>query len=224
MSIFSGSFSYTVFSVRDTPAKVSLRDLNECIQPHKIKRIRVDGVSDAMVTGWCAPTINKSSPVPKKYGDWDISDARASIGFLLRMQIEKRVVPSSLLQLLYRQELVELESKRKTAIPRRDRIELKEKLKDDIQRKLLPQISYVDGLWVEDFSRLYILTQANKKIELYRNLFLKTFGKNFGVTLEPWNIESSGIDRQAIGLVQPTLFSVEHSSQFNHSNDADGLV
>lgn len=126
---------------------------------------------------------------------WDLRDLVVEGGLLLRMRIERRKVPSELVQQIVRSRLYQLRQDR--AVGRQEQKEIREQVKRDLLKQCLPVISYLDGYWKEDRKELVLFSNGKKNCELFCNLFLESFGEKKSHLL-PYQIPFIGFDAAAI--------------------------
>jgi len=197
MGIQSGSVTLSRYRVLGSAKGLGLKSLNERLAPYIAGDVDLKGLAGETVLGWVRPVgIDRLDLAPSAH--WDMADARLENGFLLRMRIEKRKVPSSLLQLVLRQKLAEAQEKSDKPLGRKDKAALKDKTQRDLMARSLPTIGHVDAYWKVDQGDL-ILFAASKTV---RTQFEQLFQSTFGV---PFDLSLLAVEPPTLGLGRNTL-------------------
>ncbi len=189
MGIYSGSFSLTRYQVVGPFQKLSLANLNKHLKGYQAKpHIRMGHGVKELEAGWVAPLAHETDDDRPEgdegNGHWDMSDCQIENGFLLRMRIEKRRVPSHLLQMVYRQKLGEARAANDgKPLPRTQRKELQESLKDDLLAQALPQIAFVDAVWNDQTGQVLVFSTSKQILGIFEEKFRKTFLEHTDLTL-----------------------------------------
>lgn len=176
MGLISGSLSMTRYKVLGLKKSVTMAELNDCLLPMQSKSLRLSGVLREQSFGWVRPT--STEPLPLSETDhWDLSECRAGDGFVLRIRVERRAVPSRLLQLVLKERILKKEAKRAKPLSRNERRQIMEDTKKELVERALPNLSYIDVYWRERHGSVYVLTQSKRALAIFEELFRKTFGE-----------------------------------------------
>src|SRR5690606_18857293 len=105
MGIASGSLSVSRYRLLGKRSRWSIAQLSELMADHQAGPIKLSGVHKEEVTGWVRPLCATEAELPEG-SDWDMSHAHLSDGYLLRLRIERRKVPASLIQAVFREKFV----------------------------------------------------------------------------------------------------------------------
>lgn len=181
MSIHHGSFSLSRYKVIGRSKPLSIADLNQELSGCKLKPFQLKKSQDEIAFGWDAPWGWSE----QNFGHWDMSDCRLDDGFWLRVRVEKRKLPSQLLQLVVQdmeQEVLASSSEQKT-IGRKQRKELMEKARQDLMAKSLPSISYFEAFWKDESDTIFLFTTSKANRAIFEELFRKSFGKPLALSL-----------------------------------------
>lgn len=182
MGIQSGSLSLCRYRLIGGKNRISLGELNSLLEAYKAGPIKLSGVQKEETQGWVRPLgIDKLSDALE--GHWDMSHAQVAEGFLLRLRVERRKVPSQLLQHLYKQKFKEHEQASGKPPGPKLRKELKEQLKLELTGRALPQLAHVDAYWRDRDGELTLFATGKKLREIFEMLFHQTFGDALGMTL-----------------------------------------
>jgi DNA recombination-dependent growth factor C len=167
--------------------KTSLASLSKLLAPNKAPPLKLDGPAKQEVVGWVRPLTATDEDLNTDASYWDMGDAQIDNYFLLRLRYERRNVPSSLTQMLFKAQLKEHQEKTGKSMARRERQELKNKLLADLTKRTLPSIQYTDGLWRSDDGELQIFTTSKSHRIRFEQLFYKTFGQPLKLSLVKTN-------------------------------------
>ena len=179
MSIYQGGFSVSRFKlIGDYKGNIS--ELDEAIRKNRLKPFKLgQSVRKEIQYGWVQASVPGDES--EDNGDqWSISDGQLADSFLLRMRIDKRMIPRALLQNLYTDALKKGENQSKSGrLSRQDKKQILQDLKEELLGVSLPNMSFLDGLWKVDENLLYVFTTGKRNLALFEDLFRKTFCKAF---------------------------------------------
>ncbi|MBI2568770.1 MAG: recombination-associated protein RdgC [Candidatus Schekmanbacteria bacterium] len=169
MGAFKGNLSYKQYYVVDPLPEDWRPRFEEQIRRTVFKEIDIDGTAEESV-GWCSPHF----PL-----DLDLSPAvyQHNEYLTLAVRFDKLTVPGAQLRLY-----VEAEVRKYLAESHRDRIgrqlrdEIKERVRQQLRRRILPVISAVDMVWNVTAGVVRYWSHANRRNELFVELFEDTFG------------------------------------------------
>ncbi len=181
MGLASGSVSLTRYKVLGLKKSITIAELNECLLPQQAKGLRLTGVLREQSFGWVRPMGGEPLPLSETES-WDMSDCRAGDGFLMRVRLEKRAVPGRLLQLVLRERLMKKEAKREKPLSRAERREILDETKRELLERALPALNYFDVYWRDAASSLYVFSQSKRALQVFEELFHKTFGEPLNLT------------------------------------------
>lgn len=183
MSIYQGSFAVTRYRILGGKKHYKYDELNQCLQPHQAKPLRLKGVQRPLIMGWVRPPAIMEEGIAAD-DPWDMADCRVEEGFALRLRLEKRQLPSAVVQTLYQKRLDQKTRSRKDRqTSSAERKELLQEVKDELLDQCLPAISYVDGFWHEDEQELWVFTTARSRLAAFEEFFYKTFAQPLGLSL-----------------------------------------
>lgn len=182
LSIHHGSFSLSRYKVIGRSKSLSIADLNENLASCKLKPFQLKKSLDEISYGWDAPWGWNE----QNFGHWDMSDCRLDDGYWLRVRVEKRKLPSQLLQLVVQemeQEILSTSEEQTASVGRKKRKELVEKARQDLMAKSLPSISFFELFWKDETDTVYLFTTSKANRAIFEELFRKSFGKPLGLSL-----------------------------------------
>ena len=162
----------------------SLEKLNNKFRKYQSGLLGEDTQSSKeMRAGWVMPS--GLSPEEERYGDyWDLSDCEVDEGYLLRLRIERKKIPSEFFQVMLRQKLDQINLERDKPLGKNARKIVSDELKENLLAKALPTISYIDAYWRTD-GLVTLFSTAKKNKEIFEDFFIKTFAKTLGCSLVP---------------------------------------
>jgi DNA recombination-dependent growth factor C len=158
--------------------------LSELLEPYKAGPLLLGSGRKEEAVGWVRPTGVDDIELPED-AEWDMSHGRTEDGdgFLLRMRIERRRVPASLVQHVYRQKFFAAEGRSGKPPSAQERRELREKVKSDLTAKALPTLAHVDAFWRDSAGELLVFSTSKKARETFERLFQATFAGPLEQTL-----------------------------------------
>ena len=214
MGIYSGTVAFNRFRIMGLGKKPTISRLSELLDNFKAPVLKIDGPPRAEAIGWVRPLTPQDPDVLGEDSHWDISDCQITGGTMLRVRYERRKIPMSLLQMLYKQKLSEHIKSTGKNMGRADRQKLKEDIAGDLLRRTLPQIQFTDVLWRDKENELYIYSGSKTACERVLNLFNQTFASELDCSLArlstttAW-IESDDSDLRLdrVAKAEPAVFA-----------------
>jgi DNA recombination-dependent growth factor C len=214
MGIYNGSVSFSRYRVVLGGKSPSIKQLSELLDPFKAPKLKIDGSPKAETIGWVRPLTPQDKDLIDSDSHWDMSDCQVTGGLMLRVRYERRKVPSSLLQMLYRQKLAENTTGDSKPLGRLERQKLKESIAADLLRRTLPQIQFTDVLWRDNEQELLIFSASKTVSERILQLFAQTFGEDLNLLVSRLNAASSWIEQDdsparlaRLAKTEPTVFA-----------------
>lgn len=182
MGIQNGSISLCRYKLLGAAKRPSIGKLNAMFEPYRAGPLKLKDVFKEDIAGWVRPVGLEKVDVPDGM-EWDLSHSELDDGFLLRIRQERRRVPGSLIQLVYKQKFAEIEQKTGKPPGPKDRRDLKDQVKRDLLARALPAVGHVDGFWRDRQGELMVFTTGKKQREAFENLFMASFATPLGLTL-----------------------------------------
>jgi DNA recombination-dependent growth factor C len=214
MGIYNGTVAFNRFRLVHNSKKLTIARLSELIDPYKAPVLKIDGSPKAEQIGWVRPLTPQDPDVIGEDAHWDISDCQVSGGIMLRLRYERRKVPNSILQMLYKQKLAHHVKSTGKNMPRLERQKLKEDIASDLLRRTLPQIQFTDILWRDQDHELLVFTGSKSHTEKVLQLFNNTFADDLDLTIIGLNTttawiedDDSEIRLDRITKAEPTVFA-----------------
>jgi len=198
MSIHSGAMAVARFRILGGKDSYKFSDLNPLLMPWQASAIKLDGIDKEEQFGWDRPTgvetdRDEHSPVGTDGDPWDMSHCQIADGYILRIRLERRKVPASLFQILFKQRLNAIAAKTGKMPPRPERARVKEELKRKLLERALPTLSYIDVFWNETHREIQVFSGSVKALTVFEELFYKTFA-------EPLKLAVVKIDPPLLGI------------------------
>jgi DNA recombination-dependent growth factor C len=175
MAILKGSFSVSRYKFL-CEAKITLAKLNPLLGTFQAGPLRLDGSRKLEKAAWICP-IDRQSDGLGDHDPWDMSDAQTGNGLFLKMRIERRKIPNSLLQYVYRNRVLAQAKKKKRALTRAEQKELREELEQELLMKILPTLTFCQAFWNTENQTVYLFSGANRAKVLFEKLFTQTFAE-----------------------------------------------
>lgn len=169
MGLFSGKLSITRYRLVGAPEPLILSALNRGFKKYRAQQVRLNN-PQAILFGWQAPQSDEDLDFEGSH--WDLTHCQIDSGFQLRIQMEARRVPSTLVQHLYRQRLRQREH-----LKRQERQDLLEEIQQELLTKALPDIKIIDCLWLTARQEIYLFSTAKREQEIFEQLFRSSFSK-----------------------------------------------
>lgn len=217
MSLFKGGLTLTRYRVVGGKKHYKFADLDEHLSHNGARPVRLKGVQRPLLAGWVRPLGDE--PISEDEG-WSMSDARVEDGYLLRLRVEKRKVPASLVSLVVRKRQEKRERTKERSLSRTERKDLIETVRTELMDQCLPTISYMDAYWDEGRREVIVFQTGRTMLALFEQLFHKTFGEPLGIHLmrvtpplaaltdEDWTGSQSSERVERIGKTVPVSFSL----------------
>ena len=201
MGISKGSISLCRY--RLIGAKLaSPKQVEKYLQKFKSPPIKLDGPPKELKVGWVLP--KGLFPEEERYGDhWDLSDCLINDGYLLKLRMERRKVPSELVQLLYNQISTHDHHDKKKMKSKKKAKEMREELQETLLKQSLPVITYLEAHWKHD-GNVTLFTTSKKSKEIFEEMFIKTFAKPLKALLVPISPPLMGMSAHNWGKIAPT--------------------
>ena len=212
MTLFAGGFSVSRYRVLGLPQKMKLSEASHKFRKYQARPIEIKGNRE-LSYAWDRPQIFGDEG---DFGDhWDLSSCEFENGFLLRIRIEKRKVPSSLLQIMFKESLEQEQAKNDgKPLTRNTRKELLEHTREKLLDQSLPQISYLDVYWELAAEEVLLFSTSKGMQSVFEDLFRKSFCDHLDLSLikiappllglseEEWqiNLSSSVLERMSSAL------------------------
>ena len=214
MTLFSGGFSLSRYRVLGLAKNIKLTEAGHKFQKFQAKPIKIRGNRE-LSYAWEKPILGEKEDF---VGDhWDLSSCEYEGGFLLRIRIEKRKVPTSLLQLMFKENLAKEEEKREgKPLGRNARKELLEETRLELLDKCLPQIGYCDVYWDLPSEEVLLYSTSKAMQSIFEDLFRKSFCEHLdlnlvkiappllGLSEEEWQINLSSPLFEKMGRAIPS--------------------
>ena len=195
MGIIKGSITLSRYRLVGEKLK-SHKQIDKHLEKFKSPPIKINGTPKELRVGWVLP--DSIYQVDERMGNhWSLSDCYINDGYLLRVRVVRRKVPSELLQVLLKQKLLN-KSYAKKKIK-----EVKDELHDTLLNQSLPTITYIDAFWSENGS-IHVFTSSKKNREIFEDLFRKTFAAPLNSSLVPMSPPLMGMSSLNWGKATPT--------------------
>lgn len=164
--------------------KFSLEKLNNQFRKYQSGLLELgNGSAKEMRAGWVMPSGLDIEE--ERYGDyWDLSDCEVDEGYLLRLRIERKKIPTEYFQIMLRQKLDQINLERDKPLGKNARKIVSDELKENLLSKALPVISYIDAYWRTD-GLVTLFSTAKKNKEIFEDFFIKTIAITMGSALVP---------------------------------------
>lgn len=184
MGISNGSISLSRYRILGD-AKLSVSRLNKNLQNFVGSELELLSSNQEVQVSWVLPTGTLADSFEREGTYWDLSDCEVDGDYILKLRIEKRKVPTELLNALTKKEIEQLAAQRNKRPTRPEQKEVKESLKEELTRKALPQISYVDVIWKVNEAQVWLLSTAKTTKTLFEKIFKKTFLEKMNASMLP---------------------------------------
>ena len=182
MGIASGSLSVSRYRLIGKRGRWSMAQLSEHLTDHRAGSIKLTGVHKEEITGWVRPLNASDTELPED-ADWDMSHARLNDGYLLRLRIERRKVPASLIQAVYRERFLKEQRRTGKTLGPRERRALRDETKTELTGKALPALSHIDAYWRDRAGEVLLFATSKGQRQRFETAFEATFGNALGITL-----------------------------------------
>ena len=176
MSLQQGSFSLTRYRVVGRQKSLSLAELNQSFHGYQAAPISLTKSTFELRCGWTLPKNPEIEDSKAEQNYWDISDCLFEEGILLRFRIERKTVPTQLLQALVQQRWESLEQEHHDDNPARvQKKQIHEEVREELLQMALPSISYVDAYWKDQEDTILLFSLSKMSRECFEELFRKSF-------------------------------------------------
>lgn len=200
MSLLSGQFSLTRFKV-EAPAKLSYSAIDDCLKHGRAGPLRLGAGNREEAFGWVDPDLYEDSESPGQKA-WGASESKVGDGLMLHMRLDRKKVPSSLVQALVRERIRAEEADKGRFLSAREKKDLTAIVKEEALIKALPSVQLIEAYWRVRTGDLFVLTTVKSTIRCFLALFNETFAKPLELT-----------------IIQPTLPTVIEAISKNQQTD-----
>ncbi len=173
MGLVSGKISLTRYRLGGAPQVISTETLNKTFKKFRAKPLVLEHPKE-LAFGWDLP--NSGFETEGFGSHWDLSHCAYDDGYLLRIRIEKRRVPQTLLTQLFRTKLAEMMAQG-TEVKRHEKKELLEELKAELLAQALPDVKFIDAVWQTKRHEVFLLSSSKQACEIFEKLFIQSFSK-----------------------------------------------
>lgn len=189
MGLSSGALSMSRYKVLGLK-KTSLSALNKGLLRNQAPEITLGSTLGKTQKQEQAFWVLPNLPDQARDGNyWDMLDCQVDGGYVLRIRIEKRQVPSELINSLVKERLQALARKLERRPNRVEARQVKAELKDELLSAALPNIRYVELFWSEECEEVILFSTAKSACmhfeHLFRDSFLKPLGGELIALLPP---------------------------------------
>ena len=182
MTIFSGSFSVCRYQLVGRKSLLKLAELNQKLKTYQARPLQLKG-SKELNFGWERPSVIDTD-ADSESSHWDMSECRFEDGFMLRIRIEKRKVPSALLQIVLKRKVEELvEQNEGKPLSRKRRKDLMEEARLELYDQCLPNVSFADAYWDEERDEVMLFSTSKSIQVIFEELFKKTFCEHLNLSI-----------------------------------------
>lgn len=205
MGIVNGSLSISRYRILGE-GKLSHKFINKNLQNYVGKDLLESTVRDEITASWVMPSATIAATEEREGDYWDLADCELDDSYILKLRVEKRKVPSELLNHVAKKEISRMSEERGKRVSRPEQKEIKDMLKEELVSKALPQVTYFDVVWKHEEQEVWLLSTAKNTRILFEELFQKTFLKKsdgalipieaplLGFSKEEWSDDSSKLD------------------------------
>lgn len=204
MGAFTGGLTFRQYYVRD-PLPADWRERFQLgIEAHVFKPLDPAGEVERSI-GWCSihfPLDLDMMPEQYTYNDY----------IVLALRVDTLSVPGSLLRIFTEAECRRLMYEQKRSkLNRYEKAEIKDRVKLDLKKRLMPSIKTVDMVWNWQQGVLRFFA-GNEKVNVE---FMELFEQSFGLNLTPDGPYTAGLlsasglseaERAALETIEPSTF------------------
>ena len=187
MSLISGRASITRYRLMGPKKNWSLDRLNKLISNQKAPPLAMQRPIETQF-GWDLPIIESEVTTG---GHWDMSHCQLDESFVLRIRIDRKKVPATLLSELYKRELLKLADE---TLNKERRDEIHEALRQKLLQQALPTIKLLDVVWKVQESQVILFSTGTSDRDIFEELFRRTFSKELGLHLVQVTPPLMGLD------------------------------
>jgi DNA recombination-dependent growth factor C len=161
---------------------LSLKELNQEFNRFRLKPFRLRPSRRELEYGWDIPaSLSEAETTPEH---WDLSDCRLDEGFWLRVRLEKRKVPTQLVNLVAKEKVDQAQQEREgKPVGRKLRKAILDETREELLEQTLPTISFFEGLWKDEADVVYLFTTSKSNCAVFEELFRESFGKHLDLRL-----------------------------------------
>ena len=182
MTIFSGSFSLSRYHIIGRSTSLKLSDLNKKLKTYQAKPLQLKS-SKELTFAWDRPSILTHEDLSES-SHWDMSECQYEDGFMMKIRIEKRKVPSTLLQIVLSRKIDDLSKKLEgKTISRKKRKDLLEEARLELYDQCLPSVSFADVFWHEERDEVFLFSTSKSIQVIFEELFKKTFCEHLNLSI-----------------------------------------
>ena len=182
MTIFSGSFSVSRYHLIGRNSLLKLSELNKKLKTYQVRPLQLKS-SKELTFGWERPSVIDPE-ADSESSHWDMSDCRFDDGFLMRIRIEKRKVPSALLQIVLKRKVEEYTGQNDgKPASRKKRKDLLEESRLELYDQCLPSVSFADVYWHEERDEVFLFSTSKSIQVIFEELFKKSFCEHLNFSL-----------------------------------------
>lgn len=211
MGLASGNVTLVRYKILGQDKPLSAARIEALLAPRRARAVRLEGVEAEELSGWARPSAagedvdspdKAANELSRDSDAWHASDAQVGEWLLLRLRIERRKVPTSLFQLMFRQKILALAEKRGKPVARAERLTIREELRKDLVRRTLPNLSWIDASWRDRTGDLLLFGSSEKVRQIFEEQFRKTFA-------EPLELEMVRVAPPLAGLdhLEPKMWT-----------------
>ncbi len=184
MGFQNGSFSLTRYRVIGREKRLSVGELNKKFAPYQAKSLKLQNATQELEFGWVLPDNPELDDRQASEDNWTLSDCLYEDGILLRIRVEKRTVPTQLLNIVAKRRWQETQTQQDSEEPERVlKKQIVDEVKDELLRMSLPSLSFIDAFWKDQEDVIYLFSQGKSARECFEDLFRKSFGTAHDLTL-----------------------------------------
>lgn len=185
MGFQNGSFSLTRYRVLGREKRLSISELNKKFAAFQAGPLKLQNSTRELEYAWVLPENPELDDRGSTEQSWTLSDCLFEDGILLRIRVEKRNVPTQLLNIVSKKRWLETkaEEEDRKAEERVMKKQIVDEVKEELLRMSLPTLSYIDAYWKDQEDSIYLFSQGKSARECFEDLFRKTFGQAHNLTL-----------------------------------------
>lgn len=186
MSLLSGQISLTRYKI-EGPARISYAAIDDCLKNGRAGPLRLGAGNREESFGWVDPDLYEDSESPGQKA-WGASDCKIGQGVMLHMRLDRKKVPSSLVQALVRERLRAEEAGKGRFLSAREKKDLTAEVKEEALIKALPSVQLIEAYWRVATGDLFVMTTVKSTLRGFLTLFNDTFAGPLELSLVPPNL------------------------------------
>ena len=165
----NGSFSLTRYRVLGREKRLSISELNAKFAAFKAGPLKLQNSTRELDYAWVLPENPELDDRKTTEDAWTLSDCLFEDGILLRIRIEKRNVPTQLLNIVAKRRWLETkaEEEERKAEERVLKKQIVDEVKEELLRMSLPTLSYIDAFWKDQEDSIYLFSQGKAARECF---------------------------------------------------------